>query len=540
MVLTANQITAFFENNDQMAIPHDTRLQLIAEGITTVDDLTDFDEASLKLLSDNLRRPGGMVPDPAPNAQAGAMVPAQPFVFGAKSQLRLKGAMYLVKFYQTVGRPLTPANIMWDPIIKTFMEHWNELKDRKDAETPSVPKITKTLVIVKWTEAFNDFLHRVVGARHIPLAYVIRPTEDVPIAAPALANNQPYSTEHGSVEAELIARASHAHALFRSDNKLVYHFLEEATRGTIYAPSLKPFQRAKNGRGAWNALISQYAGEDKWRAELKRQDDLLHNRRWKGQSNFTLDRFISQHRNAFTSMTQCAEHVDFQLPNELTRVTYLLDAIEHGDAELQAAMALVRNDTGPNGKMNDFEATAAFLLPKDPVSRKRSQAKRQFAEISAAETTQIKSGQGSTGVELRYHTQSEYKKLTNAQKVELSEYRSKQEKEGKGRHLKKKNDKDKSKGKSKDVDDKIKRMISAAVSKQLEDNHSKQAKEAEEEVDLKRYILSVVRAAEPSPAPDNANTSAVVSSATTPPPLPKTNVTIQSILRRASNKPAGN
>ena len=53
----------------------------------------------------------------------------------------------------------------------------------------------------------------------------------------------PHSTEHVSVEAELIARAAHTHARFREDNSVVYYHLEEGTRGTSYAASIKPFQR---------------------------------------------------------------------------------------------------------------------------------------------------------------------------------------------------------------------------------------------------------------------------------------------------------
>ena len=70
-------------------------------------------------------------------------------------------------------------------------------------------------------------------------------------------------------------------------------------------------------------MIAHYAVEDKWRSELKIQDDLLHPRKWKCQSNCTLERFIAQHRNSFVSMTQFAEHVVYQLPNEGTRVTYI-------------------------------------------------------------------------------------------------------------------------------------------------------------------------------------------------------------------------
>ena len=228
-------------------------------------------------------------------------------------------------------------------------------------------------------------------------------------------HSQPHSTLHGSVEAELVARASHTHALFRDDNSAVYYALEEATRTTIYAASIKPFQRQKNGRGAWLAMLGQYAGADKWQAEIKRQDDLLHTRQWKGQSNFSLESFIGQHRNAFVSMTQCADHVPFQLPNAHTRVGYLLEGIKCSDAGLQAAMASVETDNGPNGKRSDFEATASHLVKYDPVAKKRhvSGQKRNIANISETDaadissTTGSKAGIGNTGVHLRLNSKEE-------------------------------------------------------------------------------------------------------------------------------------
>ena len=108
----------------------------------------------------------------------------------------------------------------------------------------------------------------------IPLAYIIRSAVQVPVAAPALNNNQPHSLEHGSIKLELIAHASHTHALYQDDNLTVYHYLEEATCSTSYAATIKPFQCGKDGHGAWIALISQYAGRDKWEAEIKKQEQL--------------------------------------------------------------------------------------------------------------------------------------------------------------------------------------------------------------------------------------------------------------------------
>ena len=85
MVLTNTQITTFFEGANQMAIPHDTAVQLEKEGITTVSDLVDFDKDSLAQIASNLCRPGGRIPDPTPGAADGVTIPTPPFVFGAKS-----------------------------------------------------------------------------------------------------------------------------------------------------------------------------------------------------------------------------------------------------------------------------------------------------------------------------------------------------------------------------------------------------------------------------------------------------------------------
>jgi hypothetical protein len=227
----------------------------------------------------------------------------------------------------------------------------------------------------------------------------------------------------------LIARASHAHPLYREDNAEVYYKIEEATRGTSSAASIKPFQRRKDGRGAYNAMLTQYAGEDKWHALIKEAEDLLHNRKWKGQqTNYSLEKFIGQHQAAFVNLSQCKTHVAYQLPNEISRVTYLLTGIECMSAPLQAAMALVCNNTGANGKVNDFESTAAFLLPHDPVSTRRAATKcgAEVSEVvidSAEESFHKKARIGKTGVELRFHKGNEYFKFSDEQKKELNDHR---------------------------------------------------------------------------------------------------------------------
>ena len=501
-MLTAAQINAFFTGADQMGLVARTVNQLAQEGIQSPGDLIDFDKDTIGMIADNLRRPGGREPNPDPNAPAGATIPTQPYAFSAKSQQRLLAAAKIVRYYEDTGRALTVANIRYNPVVRNFEQQYKALEKRAKEDPPEVPKITKALPVLKWAEAFDDHLTRCIGKRNIPLAYVTREHAVPAGAPPALLPNLPHSEDHGSVEAELINLATHDHPLFRDDNAEVYYALEEATRGTQYAASLKPFQRGKQGRAALFAIKNQYAGEDKWEVERKRQEDLMHNRIWKGQSNFSLERFVSQHRNAYVMLQQCAEHLDYQLPNERTRVTYLLDNIQCSDATLQAAIAAVRQDKGEDGMMNAFETAVAYLLPADPVAKKRTAGnKRGNGLISdasgeeateAAEVSAVSSGKparGKTGVEFRFYKKNEYDKLTKEQRDELREHRSSK---GKGSKDKKKTPTNQP-AKAGAKDGGSEKAIAAAVKQQLTAMKKEAEKEEKTESAFKDYILSVVQ-----------------------------------------------
>ena len=83
-------------------------------------------------------------------------------------------------------------------------------------------------------------------------------------------------------------------------------------------------------------------------------------------------------------MQDTAEHVHYQLSNEHSRVGFLLEGIQCSDPGLQAAMARVKTDNGPEGMRNNLEASAANLLPYHPVVKKRSSGyKRGSTQISS-------------------------------------------------------------------------------------------------------------------------------------------------------------
>ena len=132
-------------------------------------------------------------------------------------------------------------------------------------------------------------------------------------------------------------------------------------------------------------------------------------------------------------MSACAEHVQYQFPNEHSRIGLLIDTIQCVDTELQAAMASIKTDNGLYGLQNNFERAVPHLLPYDPVAKKqamginRGSALISLTEVKNGLTTTIaandsKPSIGKTGVHLHYHKHHEYRKLMQEQCCELSEW----------------------------------------------------------------------------------------------------------------------
>ena len=162
--------------------------------------------------------------------------------------------------YQDVGSTVV---LCFGNVLKNFGKQWDTIKQKEKDDKAGVPKIIRSLPIVRWTESFEDFLHQVIGSCHICLSYLVRDNVDAPTLAPELLDCCCYSEEHESVMGELIARATHDHTKYKDDNKKLYSFSEEATQSTQYASSIRTLLRAKDGREAYFALKCQYAGKDK-------------------------------------------------------------------------------------------------------------------------------------------------------------------------------------------------------------------------------------------------------------------------------------
>lgn len=479
MVFTHNQFITFLQDVIGMSLATVEAVQ--AEGITSVNILGEYTKDLLKTLKEDLRRPAGTIPDPthvpdpqAPNAPV-PRVPRPPSVLSALSLSKLDVMADLIRYYDMVGRPIDVGAMRWNGIGQHYQQYMLARCKDNDDDDPALPKISKNLGITLWVDSFEMHLHRMKGCRDVPLAYVLRP-QAIPDPPDTRVNRRPYGTAGGSVIGELILRASHAHEMYTHDNNRVFEFIEEALRTTQYSSTLAGFKRSKDGRGAWLAILSQHAGRDKWEKEFKKHRDFITTFKWKGTTNMTLESFVNKHRIAHTRMLRCAQNITAQTFEERERVNGLLDGIISSDPGLQAAMASIRADTREDGtgKQDNFEEAAAYIIPFDPVSKKRG-VKRQQYEIGAVKAD-LSSSKGTTGVELRFYKANEYKCLTSEQKKELKELRAASKS--------KDNEKSSKESKKKKPKNSKAQQFIAAVTEQLTVHETEQDQEYDDYKDL--------------------------------------------------------
>ena len=223
MPITNAQTVAFFTDAAQMGLSARTRAFLQTEGIDSVADLGEFTTtADWKQIVDNARKPP-MIPDPN---NAANQIHQEPFRIPTKSLNRLRVAVRAVKHYEETSRELTAAMMTWDPRLKNFERQWKALEEAADKDGDEMPKVGRTLGIVKYLESYENYATTVFGVRNCRLSYVIREDAVVPGQAPPLEVNSPHSAQFGSISGDRVARLSHNDPLFRDDEAVVFDHLE--------------------------------------------------------------------------------------------------------------------------------------------------------------------------------------------------------------------------------------------------------------------------------------------------------------------------
>ena len=139
-----------------------------------------------------------------------------------------------------------------------------------------------------------------------PLIYVPRTTFPVTdeVDDPLDGNN--YFGESGCHHDELMERLPHTGPIFKHDNTSVFILLEKAASNTSVESTIKAFVIAKDVRGVYQAIITNHAGDTKYRAIHKKRMNMLQNVKWNGRL-YPLESHVSNHRQAADDIRECSE-----------------------------------------------------------------------------------------------------------------------------------------------------------------------------------------------------------------------------------------
>jgi hypothetical protein len=355
--------------------------RILYEGVTSFASLADFDADSIKTMARNCRE---TIPAATADPDAG-IAEDEPEVRGTsistQSMVRLTVACNATKYYLSIGRVPTLALLHYNNVLSSFKIEYEAYEKLQKEDAPDVPSVKDTdneRKVIKWAPIFMDAMSRTYGIKG-PLSYVLRENVEVPPAAEDPLDEHSYYGASGGLQAELVSRLEHGDALYRSDNKTVYLKLEKACRGTSVESTVKTFSRARNGRGAYFALIDHHAGESKYRTIMKKRMNLLQNIKWNGR-NYSMEKHVSNHRQAVDDLNDCATHITVTAPDPSQRVEYLIDSINCADSTLQATIGLIR--TNVNNMREDFELAANALIEVDPYKRSQRQLPKSQAQVS--------------------------------------------------------------------------------------------------------------------------------------------------------------
>ena len=401
--------------------PRERREAVQEQGLETITNFLEFDKDGIETLCASVRKPGGTIVNPNANvAGAPATIPNPGYSIPAISEKRLIAAAYTANLYDMIGRDIT-VNTMSRSRLEAFEKHHALIKEHEDPE--KLPMVSRTFGIVKAMDLVPSHLRDRLGVRKVPLAYVIRSTVATGNAPlPEAESNT--SNGFDNITDELIEYTPHNGEGYAEDNAKVFQILQDMVSGTSFESSIKSHQRKRDGRAAYFALVQHNLGSSKWDKIIEEAETYVLRREWNGRNHrFTLRSHINKHRETHNEMVRAKQHVEYEEPNEHTRVGRLIKSITSRDPAIVSALIHIQ---GSPTLREDFEEAADFLLLTAPSNTSNNNNHRMSAVRGDGGDNGNSNGvkkSPNTGVELRYYTKKEYSKLSHEQRKELAPLR---------------------------------------------------------------------------------------------------------------------
>ena len=172
-----------------------------------------------------------------------------------RSQQYIEAILSWANRQHITGRPYTAQHITRD-LATQWIERMKEELVEKEAKASAIAMVKTPDPFKKdtkwrsWKESVITYLNAQIGQANLPLSYIIREHEEPDLQAI-------FTTTHD----ELVNCAILHGTEFNTNNGRVYDFLQSLALNGPAWPWIYAFQRTRDGRGAWKALLAYYEGD---------------------------------------------------------------------------------------------------------------------------------------------------------------------------------------------------------------------------------------------------------------------------------------
>ena len=306
--------------------------------------------------------------------------------------------------------------------------------DDDAADNVNIPAFTEVKGWMNFKENLLLSLGLTKGARNIPLIYVVDDTTRT-VTDPTTART---AVDEYNLDEDGLLRKNVVHFgdEYKLDNKTVWNKLHSLLVETAPYNHISSYARTKNGRGAWQALVTFYEGEDFRQNQRETAFMKLQSTFYRGETNrFNFEKYVSIHKYCHKMLEDAQFNNGSGLDDE-SKMTYFRNGIQ-SVADLDIPLSNSRT----NGRGNTFDTLVSYLSAEvNHNSLRKKQLKSAINKtVSAVERNKGKnnnsSGKGGKGkgkgnkvpsevvdgkrVEGRWYSPQEFSKMTGPQRTAI-------------------------------------------------------------------------------------------------------------------------
>lgn len=314
---------------------------ITSQGLSTIDELQRIPITQVDPMMQHLSkwRNPGVAP------VAGAPAPLL-ILFPFLTVRNLKALRAWCDYRILRDQDCTP-NLYVDATALRFMARLTALEDvaRMKAEVKPPTALASMASWTTWEEECSTYLgqHRSAIAE-TPLTYILRPHIEV--------TPQMLTATYDTVDEDLYTTAKLETGPYIEDNKRLYDLLKPLIIKGPGWPFIQPFNRARDGRGAYMALKAQAEGRSAIATRKAQAYALIATAKYTGKSKaYSIDQYVARHQKAHNELLELQEPVA-----EAKKVVDFLAGIT--DPKLDTAKAVIDGD---NLKLTSFEECQQYI-----------------------------------------------------------------------------------------------------------------------------------------------------------------------------------